>query len=194
MASANAEFVSGMGVRRPAQRMILMGPPGSGKSTVGQALADSMGVPLISTGDLLRQHALEGTDIGKRAQPYVDSGKYAPDEVVTQALQHRLAVPDAAAGFVLDGYPRTKAQAQGIDNLSTIDKVLYLDLPTDVSLSRIAKRGKTSGRADDDESVARERMSLYARETQPVADMYEKQGRLDRIDAQSPWKSLRGQQ
>ena len=194
MSSANAEFVSGMGVRRPPQRMVLMGPPGSGKSTVGRALADSMGVPLISTGELLRQHASDGTELGMKAQPYIDSGQYAPDEVVTEVLKHRLAVPDAAAGFVLDGYPRTKAQAQGIENLSTIDKVLYLELPTDVSLSRIAKRGQTSGRADDEASVARKRFSVYERETQPVADSYEQQGRLEKIDARSPWKSFRGSQ
>lgn len=188
--SNNAEFVAGAGVRAPAQRVIIMGPPGSGKSTVGGAVAASMGVPLISTGDLLRDEVARGTELGRKAKPFLDSGQYAPDDVVSEALRHRLAVPDAAGGFVLDGYPRTKSQAQGIDNLSTIDKVLYLDLPADESLARIANRGKTSGRSDDNESVARDRIALFDRETAPVADMYERDGRLNRIDARRPWRDI----
>lgn len=189
--SINAEFMSGQGARKAPQRTVIMGPPGSGKSTIGKALADSMGVPLISTGDLLREEALKGTDLGNRARVYMDQGQYAPDEVVNEALRHRLAMPDAVSGFVLDGYPRTKAQAEGIDNLTTIDKVVYLDLPSDVSEQRLLNRGKTSGRSDDTPEVIKSRLSLYERETVPVRGHFQKKGLETVVDARTPWRSLK---
>lgn len=168
-----------------------MGPPGSGKSTVGGALAASMGVPLISTGELLREEVRRGSDLGQQARPYLDSGQYAPDELVNEALRHRLSVPDAAHGFVLDGYPRTKAQAQGLDNLSPIDKVVYLDLPSEESEKRLLNRGKTSGRSDDTKDVIQARISLYEREAGPVREMFQKQGKEEVLDGKSPWRTVR---
>lgn len=168
-----------------------MGPPGSGKSTIGQALADSMGVPLISTGQLLRDEADKGTPLGVRAKSLTDQGLYASDDDVNEALRHRLAVPDAAGGFVLDGYPRTKAQAQGITNMSTIDKVLYLDLPSSESEKRLLNRGKTSGRSDDTADVITNRLALYDRETLPIRDHFQKQGLEQTIDAMNPWRDLK---
>jgi len=189
--SHNAEFMSGQGSRNAPQRVIIMGPPGSGKSTIGQALADSMGVPLISTGQLLRDEAAKGTPLGARAKSLTDQGMYASDDDVNEALRHRLAVPDAAGGFVLDGYPRTKAQAQGITNMSTIDKVLYLDLPSSESEKRLLNRGKTSGRSDDTADVITNRLALYDRETLPIRDHFQKQGLEQTIDAMNPWRDLK---
>jgi adenylate kinase len=187
----NAEFISGRGQTRDPRRVVVMGPPGSGKSTIGGALAKSMGVPLISTGDILREESLKETDIGLEARPYLDSGQYAPDDLVTRALGRRLNAPDASAGYVLDGYPRTPEQASALDRLSPADEVLYLSLSEEESRRRILNRGKTSGRSDDNDEVITERLKTYRDTTKPVKDIYADKGILTEIDAENPWHLLR---
>jgi adenylate kinase len=187
----NAEFIAGRGQTRDPRRVIVMGPPGSGKSTIGGALAKSMGVPLISTGDILREESLKETDIGLQARPYLDSGAYAPDDLVTRALGRRLNAPDASAGFVLDGYPRTPEQASALDRLAPADEVLYLNLSEEESRRRILNRGKTSGRSDDNDDVITERLKTYQEKTKPVRKVFEDKGILTEIDAENPWHLLR---
>lgn len=187
----NAEFISGRGQTRDPKRVVIMGPPGSGKSTIGGALARSMGVPLISTGDILRREVAQGTEIGQEAKQYMRTGHYAPDALVTRALGRRLGEPDAAAGFVLDGYPRTPEQASALDRLAPADEVLYLNLSEEESRRRILNRGKTSGRVDDNDEVITERLKTYKETTGPVKGLYAKKGVLKEIDASSPWKHLR---
>lgn len=187
----NAEFIAGRGQTRDPRRVIVMGPPGSGKSTIGGALAKSMGVPLISTGDILREEVAKETDIGFAARPYLDKGEYAPDDLVTRALGRRLNAPDASAGFVLDGYPRTPEQASALDRLAPADEVIYLNLSEEESRRRILNRGKTSGRSDDNDEVITKRLQTYKDTTKPVKDLYANKGLLTEIDAENPWHLLR---
>lgn len=187
----NAEFISGRGQTQDPRRVIVMGPPGSGKSTIGGALAKSMGVPLISTGDILRDEAAKETELGLAARPYLDSGEYAPDDLVTRALGRRLGAPDASAGFVLDGYPRTPEQASALDRLAPADEVIYLNLSEEESRRRILNRGKTSGRSDDNDEVITNRLAQYKETTKPVKDLYADKGVLTEIDAENPWHLLR---
>jgi adenylate kinase len=187
----NAEFISGRGQVRDPRRVVVMGPPGSGKSTIGGALAKSMGVPLISTGDLLRNEAEQGSDLGLEARPYLDSGQYAPDDLVTRALGRRLGAPDASAGFVLDGFPRTPEQASALDRLAPADEVLYLNLSEEESRRRILNRGKTSGRSDDNDEVITERLKTYQEKTKPVKKVFSDKGILTEIDAENPWQLIR---
>jgi adenylate kinase len=187
----NAEFIQGRGQTRDPRRVIVMGPPGSGKSTIGGALAKTMGVPLISTGEILREEAARETDIGLEARPYLDSGQYAPDELVTRALGRRLNAPDASAGYVLDGYPRTTEQVSALDRLSPADEVLYLSISEEESRRRLLNRGKTSGRSDDNDDVITDRLRTYKEQTAPVKGAFKERGILTEIDAQNPWPLIR---
>lgn len=188
--SANAEFVRGVGQRTPGERVVLIGPPGSGKSTVGQALATRMGVPFISAGDVLREHIASGTQIGQQARPYLDAGKIAPDQLVATAVNERLGAPDAARGFVLDGYPRTPGQAELFDQAHQADRVIHLDIDEEESKRRILKRSKTSGRSDDNESVLADRWKVYRSQTEPVVQRYASRDMVTRLDGNRPWRGL----
>lgn len=157
---------------------------------MGQALATKMGVPFISAGDVLREHVSQGTELGRRARPYLDSGQIAPDDVVASALDERLGAPDAARGFVLDGYPRTPGQAERFDRSHSADRVIHLDIDEQESLRRITKRSKTSGRSDDNEKVLADRWDVYRSQTAPVLDRYAKRDLLQRVDGKRPWRDL----
>lgn len=126
-------------------RIIFLGPPGAGKGTQAKMLIDRYGIPQISTGDILRAAVKEGTPMGKKAKEYMDAGKLVPDEVVIGIMQDRLKQSDCAKGFILDGFPRTVAQAEALDNMlkelnMPIDKVLALDVPDEVLLERLTGR------------------------------------------------------
>lgn len=126
-------------------RIIFLGPPGAGKGTQAKMLIDRYGIPQISTGDILRAAVKEGTPMGKKAKEYMDSGKLVPDEVVIGIMQDRLKQSDCAKGFILDGFPRTVAQAEALENMlkelnMPIDKVLALDVPDEVLLERLTGR------------------------------------------------------
>lgn len=174
----------------PGQRVVLIGPPGSGKSTVGQALATKMGVPFISAGDVLREHVAHGTDLGRQAQPYLDRGQIAPNYLVASAVDQRLGAPDAARGFVLDGYPRTRGQADLFDKSHGADRVIHLDIDEQESLRRITKRAKTSGRSDDNARVLADRWRVYRSETEPVIGRYANKNLVQRVDGRRPWRDL----
>ena len=194
-------------------RVVLLGPPGSGKGTHGKRLSELLGVPLVATGDILRQAIAEGTALGKSAQEHVKSGRLVPDETVLGLIETRLGRRDAQRGFILDGFPRTVAQAEGLKSLlgeRPLDRVLNLVVPTEVVVNRLRDRwlcpkcgaiyntstappkvagrcdacgGALTQRADDKPETVRKRLEVYARETAPLVAYYEREGVLRNVDA-----------
>ena len=168
-------------------RLILLGPPGAGKGTQAARLATRLGVPAISTGDIFRANVSEGTELGQLAQKYMNAGEYVPDEVTNQMVAARLAEPDAAQGFLLDGYPRTEAQVSELDailagNGHELTHVVELTADTDEVVARLLNRAKEQGRADDTESVIRRRLDVYAEQTAPLVRTYAGRGLLVQVD------------
>ncbi|RKT57743.1 adenylate kinase [Saccharothrix australiensis] len=154
-------------------RLVLVGPPGAGKGTQAELLKTKLGVPHISTGDLFRAHISQQTDLGKEVQEYLDAGELVPDEVTNEMVRDRLAQPDAANGFLLDGFPRTVAQATVLGEIlaadgHALDAVLEFRIPEDIVVARLLARG----RADDKEEVIRHRQQVYRSETAPLLDHY----------------------
>jgi adenylate kinase len=169
------------------RRVVLLGPPGAGKGTQAARLAELLGVPAVSTGEIFRRHAREGTELGRTAQQYLDAGEYVPDEVTNAMVAARLAEPDATGGFLLDGYPRTAAQVERLDAVleaarTPLDLALELTADEDVVIERLLRRAGTEGRSDDGEDVVRHRLALYAKETGPLAATYAARGQLVRVD------------
>lgn len=174
-----------------AVHVVFFGPPGSGKGTQASRLAADLGIPQISTGDLLRSHVARGTELGKVARPIMESGALVPDELVTAMLKARLAEPDAALGALFDGYPRTVPQAASLDRLlgesgQRIDSVLFIDVPDAPIVDRLVKRAALEGRADDTPETIRERLRVYREKTAPLADRYRAAGVLVTIDGHRP--------
>jgi adenylate kinase len=169
-------------------RLIIMGPQGSGKGTQAARLAARLGVPTISTGDIFRANIKGGTALGKRAQVYTDAGNLVPDEITNAMVADRLAEPDAADGFILDGYPRTADQADVLDGVlasagTALDAVLELDAPREELLARLHKRAEIENRADDTEDAIRRRLEIYAEQTAPLTTSYAQRGLLVVADA-----------
>ncbi|GHE52435.1 MULTISPECIES: adenylate kinase [Roseivirga] len=168
--------------------IVLFGPPGAGKGTQSQKIIDTFQLKHISTGDLFRKHLGEGTDLGKKAQSYMDNGKLVPDEVVIGMVDDFLNANSDAKGFIFDGFPRTVAQAEALDELlknrnTKIDQMIMLNVPEDELKRRLLERGKTSGRADDqNEEKINVRIQEYLNKTLPVAEFYEKQGKASKIN------------
>lgn len=165
--------------------LILMGPPGSGKGTQAKRLVEEFGIPQISTGDILREAVASGSPIGRRAKAIMEKGDLVPDEVVIEIVRDRLGRADCKMGFVLDGFPRTRKQAEALDEILVEQgreraRVLSLRVADDELRSRILARGE--GRADDTEETARKRLEVYRRDTQPVLDHYREQ--LHSVDGQ----------
>ena len=170
-----------------SMRLILLGPPGAGKGTQAARLATRLGVPAISTGDIFRANVSEGTELGQLAQKYMDAGEYVPDEVTNQMVAARLSQPDAEAGFLLDGYPRTEAQVAELDSIleangHQLSHVVELTADTDEVVARLLNRAKEQGRADDTESVIRRRLDVYAEQTAPLVQTYADRGLLVQVD------------
>ena len=167
---------------------ILFGPPGSGKGTQSEKLIRKYGFKHLSTGDLLRSEIAEKTPLGLEAKSLMDKGQLVPDEVVVGMISSALDANPDAMGFLFDGFPRTTAQAEALDKLLALKKteigvVVALKVPDDELISRMVNRAKTSGRSDDaDESVQRNRLQVYERDTLPVADHYQKMDRLVHVD------------
>ncbi|WP_265445911.1 adenylate kinase [Flexivirga meconopsidis] len=158
-------------------RLIILGPPGAGKGTQAELIAKERGIPHISTGDIFRDNIKRETPLGVQVKGILDSGGYVPDEVTNQIVADRLAQDDAKNGFLLDGYPRTLAQVQALDDLlakdgHALDAVLELQVDDQELVQRLVKRAETSGRADDTEDVIRERQEIYRRETAPLVQTY----------------------
>ena len=154
-------------------RLVLLGPPGAGKGTQAALLSEKLGVPHISTGDLFRANISQGTDLGKEAKTYIDAGDLVPADVTNRMVQARIGEPDATEGFLLDGYPRSVAQADALkvmlaDAGSSLDAVLEFRIDEDTVVQRMLARG----REDDTEDVIRNRMSVYRSETAPLLEYY----------------------
>lgn len=154
-------------------RLVLLGPPGAGKGTQAAILSEKLGVPAISTGDLFRANIGQGTALGVEAKKYIDAGELVPAEITNNMVRERLAEPDAANGFLLDGFPRSVEQAKELGNILsalgvTLDGVLSFVIDEDVVVERMLARG----RADDTEDVIRNRMRVYREETAPLLDYY----------------------
>lgn len=168
-------------------RLILMGPPGAGKGTQATVIADRLGVPAISTGDIFRTNVSEGTPLGLEAKRYIDAGDYVPDEVTNAMVRDRIAEDDAKDGFLLDGYPRTVAQVDELDRMlsesgTSVDAVIALTVDEDQLVARLLNRAQTEGRTDDTEEVIRHRQQLYAGQTAPLLAAYADRGLLIEVN------------
>ena len=168
-------------------RMVLLGPPGAGKGTQAARIGERLGIPAISTGDIFRAHVAGSTELGRRARAYMDRGEYVPDSVTNAMVADRLAEDDAASGFLLDGYPRTAAQVDALDDMlsergEALDVVVEITADADAVVERLLGRAAEQGRADDTEPVIRRRLEVYAEATAPLAAIYEDRGLLLRVD------------
>ena len=163
-------------------RVVLLGPPGAGKGTQAVKLAEKLGVPQISTGELFRSNIDAGTELGLEAKRYLDAGDLVPSELTNALVDKRLDEPDAAGGFILDGYPRSVDQAEALTRmLEARGTGLDVVLEFRVSEEELFKRLKDRGRADDTEEVIRNRMNVYRDETAPLLEYYD--GTMRTVDA-----------
>ena len=160
-------------------RIILIGPPGGGKGTQAERVVKKMGIPHLSTGDMLREAVRAASPTGRRAQQFMDQGQLVPDEVMLELVGQRLGQPDCQNGCLLDGFPRTLAQAKALDEIlarldTPLDLVLELQVDDDEVVRRIAGRRAQSDekRSDDDPSVVPQRLRQYHQQTRPVLDYY----------------------
>ena len=194
-----------------SHRLVVLGKQGAGKGTQAERLAHHYGVPRVSTGDIFRTAVKEGTEAGQRARKYMDAGDLVPDKVVVEVVRERLLEPDAAEGFVLDGFPRNVFQAESLDGMLRphgVDLVIELQVPTEMVLRRLAGRrvcvdcgtnysvesppsvdwacdrcgGKVVLRGDDTEAAISRRLALYGAETEPLVAWYMAQDKLAAVD------------
>lgn len=170
-----------------ARRLLIVGPPGAGKGTQAIRIAEQLGVPAISTGDIFRANVAEQTELGVLAKSYMDKGEYVPDSVTNDMVRDRLAADDAREGFLLDGYPRTLDQVDALDGMlaelsTSLDRVLMLEVQTEEVIGRLVERGKEQGRSDDTEETIRRRIEVYAEQTAPLIDVFDQRGILRRVD------------
>jgi adenylate kinase len=168
-------------------RLVLMGPPGAGKGTQAKVVAEHFGIPAISTGDIFRANVSRGTPLGKKAQEFMDAGEYVPDEVTNLMVRNRIDEPDAAPGFLLDGYPRTVAQVEELDGMVAftghrLDAVVVLTVDPEELVARLLQRAQSEGRADDTEDVIRRRQEVYGEQTEPLIGVYRQRGIVQEID------------
>jgi len=168
-------------------RLVLLGAPGSGKGTQASALKTALGVPHVSTGDLLRAAVKAGTPLGLKARAVMDAGQLVSDDIVLGMLEERLAEADAGPGFILDGYPRNIAQCAALEALLSrigqpLDIAVKLVVPNELIVERIAGRAAAEGRQDDTPETVRERLRVYAEQTAPVAHHFQAHGLLVSVD------------
>ena len=168
-------------------RFLLIGPPGAGKGTQAARLAESYGIPAISTGDIFRFNVKNETELGKLAKSFMDRGEYVPDSVTNDLVRDRLNMDDAAAGFLLDGYPRTADQVSELDSIldehdTTLNAVILLTADTDEIVRRLLNRAIEQGRTDDTEDVIRRRLEVYEAETAPLTSVYASRGLVIMVD------------
>jgi len=168
-------------------RLLIVGPQGSGKGTQGVRIAEEFGIPAISTGDVFRGAVAAGTELGQQVKAIIESGDLVPDELTSAVVRDRLAQPDAAHGFLLDGYPRNLGQVGDLDAFLTgrgeaLDAVIELSVPREESIARISLRAQEQGRTDDTEEVIANRLAIYERETAPILGVYRERGIVDEID------------
>ncbi len=167
--------------------IVLLGPPGSGKGTQAALLCERLGVPHISTGELLRQAVREGSELGRRAQRFMDAGELVPDELVLDLIEQRLGLDDVRHGYILDGYPRNLAQAEALDQVLArvglpVRCALAIEVDENEIIGRLARRATEEGRSDDSTAVVRNRLKVYSEQTAPVSDYYRQRKLLHTVD------------
>ena len=168
-------------------RLVLLGPPGSGKGTQAARLKEELQIPHISTGDLLRAEVAAGSELGLQAKEVMARGELVSDEILLGMIRSRLSREDVANGFILDGYPRNVAQANALDALlasinQPLQAVVQLDVANELLVERIAGRAKAEGREDDNPESVRKRLQVYSDSTAPVIGFYESRGALAKVD------------
>ena len=194
--------------------LILLGAPGAGKGTQGELISEKLGIPTISTGNMLREAIANGTELGKRIKKYMDEGSLVPDELILSIVAERVAEPDCANGFILDGVPRTLVQAQVLDEKGVrIDHVVSLEVKDDVIVGRMSGRrvckacgasyhiannppktegvcdhcgGEVTTRKDDEPETVKHRLEVYHASTEVLKNYYEKQGKLRLVEGNQP--------
>lgn len=174
-----------------AKHLILLGPPGAGKGTQAKRLESDRGYVQLSTGDMLRAAVASGSPLGRQAKAVMDAGKLMPDDVMIAIIAERISQPDCRQGFILDGFPRTVAQAEALDRLLSerglaLDHVIEVRVDDDMLVDRInarnAQAGAGGGRSDDTVETLRRRLQVYHEQTAPILPYYEKTGRLVTVD------------
>lgn len=167
--------------------LLIVGPPGAGKGTQAARIAEALGVPAVSTGDIFRQNIKEQTELGQRVTAILDAGEYVPDELTNELVDDRLAQADAEAGYLLDGYPRTAGQVAYLDGVNArrgeeLHAVVRLVADTDEVVRRLSARAAEQGRSDDTEEVIRHRLEVYERETAPLVATFAERGLVVEVD------------
>lgn len=168
-------------------RLVLLGPPNSGKGTQARALAERLDIPAISTGDMLRSAVAAGTEIGRRTESIMAAGRLVDDDTMAGVVRERLRAGDAASGYLLDGYPRTLPQADHLDEIlaergEELDAVFLLEVPDET----LYERARGRGRDDDRREVLAERLAVYRADTAPLAERYRRRGLLEAVDGDRP--------
>ena len=163
--------------------VLLLGVQGSGKGTQAKRIASEYGLAHIATGDILRHAIADGTELGRRVQPILERGELVPDDLMIELIRERLQAADTEGGFILDGFPRTMAQADALDSmLAEIDRplavVFELQVPDEVAVERLHRRAQEEGRADDTPEAIAKRIELYHQETEPLVSHYRLAGNL----------------
>jgi adenylate kinase len=176
-------------------RVVFLGPPGAGKGTQAQALARERGLAHIATGDMLRSAIAAGTPLGARAKAYYDGGELVPDDLVIGMLGERLQHVDTAKGFILDGFPRTLAQAEALERLlkdlgQDLDRVVFFDVPEVELLRRLSARRQVEGRTDDTDEAITTRLRVYAGRTAPLLDYYRNRSLLVSVPGVGPVEAI----
>ena len=172
-------------------RVLLIGPPGAGKGTQATRIADHFDLARIATGDLLREQVANGTELGKVAKEYMDRGDLVPDDIVIEMTRERMLEASEEGGYVLDGYPRTLAQAEAAYRWALargipFDLTLYFEIEEQELLARLAGRAREEHRSDDTEETVRHRLEVFASQTRPLVDYYQRRGVLVPINAVGP--------
>jgi adenylate kinase len=168
-------------------RLIFLGAPGAGKGTQAQILAESIGIPHISTGDILRAEVKDQTELGLQAKSYMNKGELVPDSLILDMIRGRLAQPDASTGWILDGFPRNVMQAEFLDKLlaeiqQDYDFAINLNVPQERLVERLLNRATIQNRPDDTEAVIRRRLVVYDEQTAPLIDYYQHKGVFREVD------------
>ena len=168
-------------------KIIMLGAPGAGKGTQAKQIAAKYSIPHISTGDIFRANIKNGTELGKKAKTYMDQGALVPDELTCDLVMDRIQQDDCKNGFVLDGFPRTIAQAEALKKMlaergQDVSVMVDLDVPEEELMVRLIKRGKDSGRADDNEETIKKRLHVYHSQTAPLIDWYKNEKKYQHIN------------